>query len=82
MIIRHGKTEFNKLGLFTGWDDAPLAEEGRAEAIKAGKLLKAHGKVNKGVLKYESLPAYISSCEFEQWESDTRSLLYGVTKLC
>lgn len=43
MIIRHGKTEFNKLGLFTGWDDAPLAEEGRAEAIKAGKLLKAHG---------------------------------------
>jgi hypothetical protein len=43
VIIRHGKTEFNKLGLFTGWDDAPLAPEGRAEAVAAGQLLKAHG---------------------------------------
>eukprot|EP01041_Mallomonas_annulata_P032458 gene32458-54940_t len=43
VIIRHGKTEYNKLGLFTGWEDAPLAEEGREEARKAGKLLKAHG---------------------------------------
>jgi len=30
------------LGLFTGWLDAALAPEGRAEAIKAGRLLKAH----------------------------------------
>ena len=29
VIIRHGKTEHNKLGLFTGWEDAPLAMEGR-----------------------------------------------------
>lgn len=43
VIIRHGKTEHNKLGLFTGWEDAPLAEEGAREAINAGKLLKAHG---------------------------------------
>lgn len=43
VIIRHGKTEFNKLGLFTGWDDAPLAPEGRSEAVAAGQLLKAHG---------------------------------------
>mmetsp|Transcript_18961 Transcript_18961/g.19081 ORF Transcript_18961/g.19081 Transcript_18961/m.19081 type:complete len:735 (-) Transcript_18961:184-2388(-) len=43
VIIRHGKTEHNKLGLFTGWEDAPLAEEGREEARAAGRLLKAHG---------------------------------------
>jgi hypothetical protein len=43
VIIRHGKTEHNKLGLFTGWEDASLAEEGRAEAIHAGKLMQAHG---------------------------------------
>ena len=42
-IIRHGKTEHNKLGLFTGWEDAPLAPEGRVEAREAGKLLKMHG---------------------------------------
>jgi 2,3-bisphosphoglycerate-dependent phosphoglycerate mutase len=43
VIIRHGKTEHNKLGLFTGWEDAPLAVEGRNEALFAGQLLKAHG---------------------------------------
>ena len=43
IIIRHGKTEHNKLGLFTGWEDVELAEEGRQEATRAGKLLRAHG---------------------------------------
>jgi len=43
VMIRHGKTENNKLGLFTGWDDVPLAVEGVEEAKAAGKLLKLHG---------------------------------------
>ena len=43
IIIRHGKTEHNKLGLFTGWEDAPLANEGREEAYRAGQLLLRHG---------------------------------------
>jgi len=43
VIIRHGKTENNKMGLFTGWDDVSLAKEGRAEATAAGKLLAASG---------------------------------------
>jgi 2,3-bisphosphoglycerate-dependent phosphoglycerate mutase len=43
VIIRHGKTEHNKLKLFTGWEDAPLAPEGIDEARAAGRLLKLHG---------------------------------------
>jgi 2,3-bisphosphoglycerate-dependent phosphoglycerate mutase len=43
VIIRHGKTEHNKLGLFTGWEDAPLATDGVLEAREAGRLLKSHG---------------------------------------
>jgi len=43
VIIRHGKTEYNKLGLFTGWDDAPLSKEGYDEAVQAGQLLKRYG---------------------------------------
>jgi 2,3-bisphosphoglycerate-dependent phosphoglycerate mutase len=43
VMIRHGKTENNKLGLFTGWDDVPLAADGVEEAKRAGKLLKLHG---------------------------------------
>lgn len=43
VIIRHGKTQHNKLGLFTGWEDAPLADEGIEEAKEAGRNLKKHG---------------------------------------
>eukprot|EP00531_Pseudo-nitzschia_arenysensis_P006022 CAMPEP_0116121460 /NCGR_PEP_ID=MMETSP0329-20121206/3708_1 /TAXON_ID=697910 /ORGANISM="Pseudo-nitzschia arenysensis, Strain B593" /LENGTH=860 /DNA_ID=CAMNT_0003615273 /DNA_START=116 /DNA_END=2698 /DNA_ORIENTATION=+ len=43
VIIRHGKTQHNKLGLFTGWEDAPLADEGIEEAKIAGQNLKKHG---------------------------------------
>ena len=43
VIIRHGKTEHNKLGLFTGWEDAPLADDGREEARSAGRLLRDAG---------------------------------------
>lgn len=43
VIIRHGKTEHNKLGLFTGWEDVPLAKEGVEEAKAAGRLLRTHG---------------------------------------
>jgi len=43
VIIRHGKTQHNKLGLFTGWEDAPLAEEGIEEAKQAGRDLKKFG---------------------------------------
>ena len=31
------------IGLFTGWDDVPLAVEGVEEAKAAGRLLKLHG---------------------------------------
>lgn len=43
VLIRHGKTAYNKLGIFTGWEDAPLIDSGRAEARAAGRLLKLHG---------------------------------------
>lgn len=43
VIIRHGKTQHNKLGLFTGWEDVPLADEGIEEAKEAGRLLRVHG---------------------------------------
>lgn len=42
VIVRHGKTDHNQLGLFTGWEDVSLANKGREEAIAAGKLLRRH----------------------------------------
>ena len=32
VFIRHGRTPHNKLALFTGWEDPPLAEEGEEDA--------------------------------------------------
>eukprot|EP00804_Cyclotella_cryptica_P021265 CCRYP_001534-RA/>CCRYP_001534-RA protein AED:0.14 eAED:0.14 QI:1516/1/1/1/0.9/0.72/11/176/453 len=43
VFIRHGRTPHNNLGLFTGWEDPPLAPDGVEDAKKAGRLLKMHG---------------------------------------
>ncbi|MGE0407866.1 MAG: 2,3-diphosphoglycerate-dependent phosphoglycerate mutase [Amphiplicatus sp.] len=42
-LIRHGQSEWNLENRFTGWVDVDLTERGRAEARKAGVLLKATG---------------------------------------
>jgi 2,3-bisphosphoglycerate-dependent phosphoglycerate mutase len=39
ILIRHGKSAWNKLGLWTGWVDIDLAEEGIEEARRAGQAL-------------------------------------------
>ena len=43
VFIRHGRTPHNNLGLFTGWEDPPLAPDGVEDAKRAGRLLKRHG---------------------------------------
>lgn len=43
VLVRHGESEWNKLNLFTGWKDPGLTEKGVAEAIAAGRRLKAAG---------------------------------------
>jgi len=43
VFIRHGRTPHNNLGLFTGWEDPPLAPDGVEDAKNAGRLLKMHG---------------------------------------
>lgn len=40
ILIRHGKSEWNLTGQWTGWTDVSLAPEGREEARKTGKLMK------------------------------------------
>lgn len=43
VLIRHGQSEWNLENRFTGWQDADLTEQGRNEAIEAGKLLSNAG---------------------------------------
>lgn len=43
VLLRHGQSLFNLEGKFTGWMDIDLSEKGRAEAEKAGRLMKSSG---------------------------------------
>jgi 2,3-bisphosphoglycerate-dependent phosphoglycerate mutase len=42
-LLRHGESIWNKENLFTGWTDVDLSDQGKAEATRAGELLKAEG---------------------------------------
>lgn len=40
VLIRHGKSEWNALGRWTGWSDPSLSDDGRDEAKRGGEALK------------------------------------------
>jgi 2,3-bisphosphoglycerate-dependent phosphoglycerate mutase len=43
VLLRHGESEWNSKGLFTGWVDVGLSEVGAQEAANGGRLLAASG---------------------------------------
>ncbi|BDZ44863.1 phosphoglyceromutase [Naasia aerilata] len=43
VLLRHGSSEWNEKGLFTGWVDVRLSETGVREAVHAGELLRGSG---------------------------------------
>ena len=42
-MVRHGESETNRNGLWTGWLDVPLTEKGREDAALVGVLLSKIG---------------------------------------
>lgn len=40
VLVRHGLSEYNKQGLWAGWDDPALTKEGLEEAKRAGNALR------------------------------------------
>ena len=43
ILLRHGQSQWNKSNQFTGWVDVDLTEQGIAEAIRGGEMLKEAG---------------------------------------
>jgi 2,3-bisphosphoglycerate-dependent phosphoglycerate mutase len=43
VLLRHGESEWNAKGLFTGWVDVPLAAKGIQEASAGGRMLADAG---------------------------------------
>ena len=68
-MIRHGESETNKQGLWTGWLDAPLTEKGREEALRVQSSLSgvSFDKIYSSDLVRAKRTAdiAISGCEYE-----------------
>jgi 2,3-bisphosphoglycerate-dependent phosphoglycerate mutase len=43
VVLRHGQSQWNVEGRFTGWVNADLTEAGELEAARAGVMLAGHG---------------------------------------
>ena len=43
ILVRHGQSQWNEKNLFTGWVDVDLTDKGRAEAVRAGQLIREAG---------------------------------------
>src|SRR5271165_4512128 len=43
VVLRHGQSEWNAAGIFTGWENAYLTATGEEEATRAGELLAEQG---------------------------------------
>lgn len=43
VLLRHGESVWNRENRFTGWTDVDLSDQGEAEAVHAGELLRNEG---------------------------------------
>ena len=68
-MIRHGESETNRNGLWTGWLDVSLTEKGREEAAQVGKMLSKinFDKIYVSDLSRAKVTAEIAlpTCEYE-----------------
>merc|ERR1719215_154051 len=43
VFLRHGESDWNVKNIFTGWSDVDLSDNGKEEAVEAGRMLKTNG---------------------------------------
>ncbi|HLZ82513.1 MAG TPA: 2,3-diphosphoglycerate-dependent phosphoglycerate mutase [Caulobacteraceae bacterium] len=69
VLLRHGQSRWNIQQRFTGWVDVDLTDKGEAEALAAGRLLKAGGLAFDRV--YTSvLTRAIRTADLALWAAD------------
>jgi 2,3-bisphosphoglycerate-dependent phosphoglycerate mutase len=70
ILLRHGRSLWNDLNLFTGWQDVDLSPEGEAEAAVAGQLLAAESDLDLRVLHTSVLTRAIRTAEIALHHAD------------
>lgn len=63
ILLRHGRSLWNDLNLFTGWEDVDLVAAGEAEAQTAGELLAAETDLDLRILHTSVLTRAIRTAE-------------------
>ena len=63
ILLRHGRSTWNELNLFTGWQDVDLTAEGEAEARAAGALLAEQDDLDMRVLHTSVLTRAIRTAD-------------------
>lgn len=63
ILLRHGRSEWNDLNLFTGWQDVDLSAEGEGEASAAGVLLAGQSDLDLRVLHTSLLTRAIRTAD-------------------
>ncbi len=69
ILLRHGRSEWNELNLFTGWHDVDLNAQGEAEALAAGKLLAAEADLDIRMLHTSLLTRAIRTAELATYSA-------------
>jgi 2,3-bisphosphoglycerate-dependent phosphoglycerate mutase len=69
VLLRHGESEWNSKGLFTGWVDVGLSEVGAQEAAHGGRLLAESG-LRPHVVHTSVLTRAIQTANIAQQEAD------------
>jgi 2,3-bisphosphoglycerate-dependent phosphoglycerate mutase len=63
VLVRHGRSQWNELNLFTGWHDVDLVEQGENEARVAGELLAQESDLDLRILHTSVLTRAIRTAE-------------------
>jgi 2,3-bisphosphoglycerate-dependent phosphoglycerate mutase len=63
ILLRHGRSEWNELNLFTGWQDVDLNAQGESEAWTAGELLASEPDLDMRVVHTSVLTRAIRTAE-------------------
>jgi 2,3-bisphosphoglycerate-dependent phosphoglycerate mutase len=63
ILLRHGRSLWNQLNLFTGWTDVDLDERGEAEAAAAGRLLAGEEGLDLRIVHTSVLTRAIRTAE-------------------
>ena len=69
ILLRHGRSEWNELNLFTGWHDVDLNAQGEAEALAAGVLLAAEADLDIRMLHTSLLTRAIRTAQLATYSA-------------